>query len=225
MALEVMVLVLTLGLCAALAAQRWLDRRSWPVWSGLDALTLRSVLAMRDSLRGRARLVAVTLEGVEQERRAGERREASDLLRLSVQTLERFVCDVSRRLGEWAEAARALAAVCPLPPLGVGAVHLARLRALTAFWHVLHVVAVTSRERFLLRVAVLRRGLAALLRFWRAARLPRDRRPEWRAPAIVSHDVRALADAAGDTYEALVMSRLSEPATASVELAERGRRG
>jgi hypothetical protein len=210
MALETLVVAVTLSLGFALAARRGLDRWGWPAWVGLAALHRQAVGAMRESLRGRVQLVQVTLAGVEHAHHAGDRGEAGELLRLSLARLEEFVRDVSRRLAEWAASARALAALQPLPPLGLRDVRLGRLRVLVVVWGLLHLVAVTSAERFRLRVGVLRRALTTLLEFWRAVRLPATARTTWRAPSHVSHDVQALAEAAGDTYEALVVSRLSD---------------
>jgi hypothetical protein len=103
--------------------------------------------------------------------------------------------------------------------LGLHDVRLARLRVLVAVWRLLHLVAVTGAERFRLRVGVLQRALTTLLDFWQAARLPATARTKWRAPSQVSHDVQALAEAAGDTYQALVVSRLTVSSATGSEFA------
>ena len=214
MALETLILLATLGLGIALYAQRALDRRGWPAWLTLDELTLDGVASMRASLRQRANLVTVAVQGVEQERRAGDYDEAVALHGLSATVLQRFVQDVTSRLHQWADSARALSALYPLPPLGVLRARLARLRLLAAAWHVMHWILVSSGERFRLRAAMLARSLRALARHWRSAHPPRRTSGEWRAPSIVAHDVQALAEAAADTYDALARSRLSRRAQA-----------
>lgn len=219
MALETMIVVLTLGLGLALYAQRQLDRRAWPAWLALDALSLESVAAQRASLLQRAQLVTVTLDGVDQERRAGHQNEAVVLHGLSVTTLERFARDVTARLREWSDAAHALAALYPLSPLRVTDFHVNRLRLLAAIWRVLHGIAITSRERFLLRTAVLVRSLQLLSGFWLKARVP-PRNARWKVPAVVANDVQALARAAGDTYHALAHSRLAQHAAQRAQWAK-----
>lgn len=214
MALETLILLATLGLGLALYAQRDLDRRGWPAWLGLDELNLDGVATMRASLRQRANLVTVALQGVEQERRAGDHEEAVALHDLSTTILQTFVQDVSGRLQQWADSARALSALYPLAPLSVLRARLARLRLLAAAWHVLHWILVSSGERFRLRVAMLTRSLRTLARYWRSARPPRRASGEWRAPSIVAHDTQILAEAAADTYDALARSRLSHRAQA-----------
>lgn len=218
MALETMIVVLALGLGVALHAQRVLDRRAWPAWLALDTLSLDSVTAQRASLRERAQLVTVTLDGVEQERRTGRHEEAVALHGLSVTTLDRFARDLIARLREWSDSARVLAALYPLAPLRVTDVRVNRLRLLTGAWRVLHKIAITSRERYLLRVAVLVRLLGLLSRCWGGARVPR-RAASWDMPEVVASDVRSLAEAAGDTYHALAQSRLAHHAARRPEWA------
>lgn len=130
----------------------------------------------------RARLVQVALAGVEQERRAGECADTADLLRMSQEMLEDFTRDVGGRLAEWERAARALAALHPLAPLGLRKVRVVRLRRHMAGWRLAHMFAVTSGERFRLRVMVLRRMLGVLATHWRRAHLPRMARAGAREP-------------------------------------------
>lgn len=212
-----MVLTIWMALAAAwilflvpvLALRRRVDRYAWPAWQ----LTLRGEVAdhfayLREVLDGNAELVADMLAVAERHHARGATTTARTRLGQLFRMVDSFVERARVRLDEWLVVCRAALALYPLPPLPRGAFELRALRGLGAVERAAHIVAVTSGERFRLRLRVLDWGFRLLA--WTARRRVRrlGRRPahavargDWRRAHAVTHDFEALS------YETLGAAR------------------
>jgi hypothetical protein len=195
------------GLVLLLWVERGADERSWPAWERLEAALAADAAWLRGSFARRLAVIAAFLEAIEGELADGRRDEAALLLVQSRARVDEHARHARESLREWNEEARALAALVPLPPLAPGRLRLGRLRALALGWHLCHLVAVTSRERYLLRLFVLRRSFMSLARWWRRVRLPRSAPRPWTQGRTLHADLRTLGEACADSYEALLVSR------------------
>ena len=196
-----------LGLALLLWVQRTADARAWPAWERIAAGPSRDAAWMRGAFVRRTALIGAFVDAVEDACREGDFQEAVDHLTRSRDHVRQHAQDTRESLREWAEEARALLALLPLAPLSPLRVRLGRLRALAVVWRTLHGVAVTSRERFLLRLMVLGWAFAALVRWWDAVRLPRSAACSWAAAHTLRSDLDTLGTTCADTYEALLASR------------------
>jgi hypothetical protein len=111
-----------------------------------------------------------------------------------------FVARARTRLDEWLVICRAALALYPLPPLPAGSFELHVLRGLGTLHRVGHTFAVTSGERFRLRLRVLAWGFQLLSRSARRAGVRLGQRPghevrrvDWRRARAVTHDFDALS--------------------------------
>ena len=103
--------------------------------------------------------------------------------------------------------AAAILPVHPLRPLGF---HVGQLRTLAAFHAVVHHLLATTRERFRLKIAVLRYGLRAavgmLLRNTQALFARPDTVSEWARVATIRADIGTLTEESLDSLRVLLAS-------------------
>jgi hypothetical protein len=108
-------------------------------------------------------------------------------------------------LGEMTLYCRLVSAIVPLPPLRPSQFHLAELRRLAGLGAVAHYVLVAAVERFRLRLWLLGRGFALVVR----ALLPRSARVAAARTDFHTLEEETLASAEA-LVEALAVARLAE---------------
>lgn len=208
--MEVITLAWTLGFVAVLLLQRSIDRRAWPAWDGLRRGADGRVQALWESCERRRNLIALAVRAAHAEHTQGNAAQAARMLRSSLEALEMLVDDLLKWLQEWSDTARAWLPLAPVEPPRAGALKLPRLRALALTWKLAHGVAITRRERFLLRTFMLAHALRTLLVFWRRTRLPRRTCEPWARAVVLQADLATLAEASVETYDAFLLSQQVE---------------
>jgi hypothetical protein len=198
-------------LALLLWAQRAFDARAWPTWRRLEGNLARDAAWMRGTLERRVAIIGAFLDAIEGEWYAQHDESARRLLEQARVQLSLHARDTRESLREWGEEARALAALVPLQPLSPSRLRVRRVRGIALAWRACHWLGATSRERFLLRVAVLRWSLASLSRWWSTVPLPRRSLLRWTEARALRHDLGALGAACADSYEALLVSRRAQP--------------
>lgn len=211
MVLEVIGLAGAIGLALLLWAQRALDARSWPTWERLEGRLARDAAWMRGSFERRTAVIVAFLEAVEGEWREGDADAAQALLEQARAQVNRHAQDTRESLREWGEEARALMALLPVAPVPPGRLRLGRLRGIAIAWRACHSLGVSSRERFLLRLAVLRWSFGSLAGWWNGVPLPRRNALAWHDARTLHADLGTLGTACADSYEALLVSRDARP--------------
>ncbi len=102
------------------------------------------------------------------------------------------------------------AAILPTPPLRPLRFHMAQLRTLAGLHAVGHHLLATTRERFRLRVAVLRYGLRAALGMLRRSTQSLVMQPEglanWTRVAMIRADLGTLTDESLESLRVLLAS-------------------
>jgi hypothetical protein len=201
-------------LVLALSWLRTWDQRSWPTWRELGESNARRVEALATGTRHQVEMTRGFLALAERELTAAARDRAEhwlDAARTAVGSLTR---DLQRDLADWGRRARALAALRPAPLPRFRSVRGLPLRGLVAGWHVADAVVVTSRDRFVLRTWVLRKGLGLLWSRCRRLALPPRLVGAWMEAHNVASNLDTLSAQAITTYTALEASLLQDPAAA-----------
>lgn len=190
-----------LFLIPVLALRRRVDRHAWPAWT----TTLHGEVAahfayLREVFEGNAELVREMVVVAERHHERGAMVTARTRLRDLFGMVALFVARARERLDEWLVVCRAALALYPVPPLSGGALRLRALRGLAFMHQAVHVVAVTSGERFRLRLRMLDWGFHLLEHIARrsAGRLahrpwPEVARTDWNRAHGVAHDFDILS--------------------------------
>lgn len=198
-----------LFLVPVLVLRRRVDRYAWPAWR----IALRGEVAdhfayLRELLEGNSEAVRMLLNVAEQHDARGARAQARQRLLLLFEIVGAFVGRARERLDEWLVVCRAALALYPLPPISTQALDLRTLRTLAMVHNVLHAIAVTSGERFRLRLRLLDQCFRMVAWIARRAGRRLEQRPspdttpgDWRRARGVAHDFDAL------TYETLATAR------------------
>ena len=206
--------VSALFLALVVALGRRSDRRTWPAWERALLPDDEAACSAFEREVG-ARLVGVDHALVlARGRLNGDQLDAARVLRQGMLGALRLVRRLDAWLVAWRDAARALAALQPVPTPPVWAFRSWGIRCLAAGQHAWDSVLVGSRARFHAHVRFVRRALG-LVRL-RLARLARGkwhdmRGIEWRlrGAECARDDLRALAADGLATLRALATSRSS----------------
>ncbi len=202
----VFVVASLLGGLALLAALSLADQNRGEGWERLRLLAASNALRELQSQYALERTAAEAANArADASRARGDAAEAVRLMDVGYRYLSELAQDRRAYLGEMALYCRLVSAIVPLPPLRPRQFQLAELRRLAGLGGVLHYVLVAAVERFRLRLWLLRRGFALVVR----ALLPRSGRV-----ATALSDFYTLEDetlrSAEALVEALVVVRLDE---------------
>lgn len=200
------VVVSVLGGLALLAALSLADQHHGEGWERLRLAAASN--ALRD-LKSQYAVERVAAEAAyaraDASRARGDADEALRLMDVGYQYLSELAQDRRAYLGEMALYCRLVSAIVPLPPLRPSQFQLVELRRLAGVGGVLHYLLVAAVERFRLRLWMLGRGFALVVR----ALVPRSGRV-----ASGRADFRTLEDetlrSAEALVEALAVARLAE---------------
>ncbi len=162
-------------------------------------------------------------------RNSGSWEEASRFLRAGASVVESCSSTLPELLRNLSVLSWQAAAIMPLPPLRPLDFRIAHLRTLAGVHTLLHHLLATSRERFRLRIAVLRYGLRAavglLLRNTHALVGRPDTRPTWDRVAAIRSDIGTLTDESLESLRVLLGSLAAVQVTTSRRPASQATRG
>jgi len=200
------VIVSVLGGLALLAALSLADQHRGEGWERLRLAAASTALRDLQSQYAIERTAAeAAYARADASRARGDVDEAVRLMDVGYQYLSELAQDRRAYLGEMALYCRLVSAIVPLPPLRPRQFQLAELRRLAGVGGVLHYVLVAAVERFRLRLWLLGRGFALVVR----ALVPRSARV-----AAARSDFHTLEDetlrSAEALVEALAVARLAE---------------
>jgi hypothetical protein len=200
------VVVSVLGGLALLAALSLADQHRGEGWERLRLAAASNALRDLQSQYAVERTAAdAAYARADASRARGDVDEAVRLMNVGYEYLSELAQDRRAYLSEMALYCRLVSAIVPLPPLRPGQFQLAELRHLAGIGGVVHYLLVAAVERFRLRLWLLGRGFALVVR----ALVPRSER----VPAARS-DFRTLEDetvrSAEALVEALAVARLAE---------------
>jgi hypothetical protein len=140
----------------------------------------------------------------------GSREEAARFLRAGASVVESCSATLPELLRNLSVLSWQAAAIMPMPPLRPLDFRLAQLRTLAGVHTLFHHLLATSRERFRLRVAVLRYGLRAavglLVRNTRALVVRPEQRSGWDHVATIRADLGTLTDESLESLRVLLGS-------------------
>jgi hypothetical protein len=155
--------------------------------------------------------------------------EAARFLRAGASVVESCSATLPELLRNLSVLSWQAAAIMPLPPLRPLGFRLGHLRTLAGIHALLHHLLATSRERFRLRIAVLRYGLRAavalLLRNTHALVARPDTRSGWDRVAAIRADLGTLTDESLESLRVLLGSLAAVQVTPSRRPASQATRG
>lgn len=143
-------------------------------------------------------------------RRAGSLEDAVCYLRAGARVVEACSDTLPALLRNLSVLSWQAAAILPVHPLRPFGFHAGQLRTLATFHVVVHHLLATTRERFRLKIAVLRYGIRAavgmLLRNTRALFARPDTVSEWDRVSAIRADISALTEESLDSLRVLLAS-------------------
>jgi hypothetical protein len=155
--------------------------------------------------------------------------EAARFLRAGASVVESCSATLPELLRNLSVLSWQAAAIMPLPPLRPFDFRVAQLRTLAGIHNLLHHLLATSRERFRLRIAVLRYGLRAavglLLRNTHALVARPDARSTWDRVAAIRGDLGTLTDESLESLRVLLGSLAAVQVAAGRRPASQATRG
>jgi hypothetical protein len=156
-------------------------------------------------------LADVLYTQAESARESGDHAEALRLLDAGCRMIEVYCPDAMRSLAAMGVLSRMVVAIAPVRPLRPHDFHVRELTRLAYLNRFLHHLLVTTAERFRLRIQVLSRGFAVVMRLiFRSRRqttaagvaTPED----WDQIQALRHDVRVLTDESLESFRVLLVS-------------------
>jgi hypothetical protein len=179
----------------------------------------RALQALQHHTDAEVALVEFTYTKAREARDVGHMSEALRLLDCGCRAIEEFCPSVLRSLAAMAVLSRMVAAMAPVTPLRPQNFKLRQLGQLAFLGQFLHYFLVTTAERFRLRVHILARGFATLLRVvGRATRrihaAPRME-ADWDQIDAARQDVRALTQDYIESFRILLLSIAAEKRSTS----------
>lgn len=205
-----MVLIVWLSLAAAwvlflvpvLVVRRRVDRYAWPAWQMVLVDDVADHYAyLRELLEGNQALLRELFTVAERHRERGRLPQARERLGSLFEIVAGFVGRARERLDEWLVICRAALALYPLDPPEVGRFRLRALRGVARVHHALHRLAVTSGERFRLRLRTLDQSFRLLARIsdrtgkrFGGRRVNDPLRADWDRASAIVHDFDVLSE-------------------------------
>ena len=185
-------------------------------------LTPRGAAELREAetrVEAELSLVDFNYERARAAQDVGQTAEALRLLDAGCHLIEQYCPSMLRSLAAMSVLSRMVGAMAPVRPLVARTFSLRELAQLAYLNQFLHHFLVTTAERFRLRVHILARGFATLLRVvarsTQRAKLTRPAEPEWQRLEAARHDVRALSGESLESFRVLLLSISAERRTSS----------
>jgi hypothetical protein len=182
-----------------------------------------------DQVRHERGMAEQSYERADQARALGSLEEAVRFLRAGAAVVESCSGTLPELLRNLSVLSWQAAAILPIAPLHPFDFRLAQMRTLAGVHTVMHHLLATTRERFRLRLAVLRYGLRAavglLLRNTHALVSRPQARPAWERVTAIRSDMGTLTDESLESLRVLLGSLAAVQVTAGARPAREATRG
>ncbi len=203
-----------------LLVMRWADSRRWPSWSLVLAKDSHDQLEyLARQTQAQLQVVGSTYDFAQARHTQGAHADAARLLDTGCLLIERYAPNMITQLQHVLELSRAVSALAPVQPLRAREFHLRELRGLFAAARALHVLLITTGERFRLKTRLLVRAFGIVMRTARGAarRVAADPSTTWDDVQALRSDLATLNHESLDVCRALLLSlqRASVPAVAA----------
>jgi hypothetical protein len=172
--------------------------------------------AIEGKVQSELSLADLTYEEAFTVKELGSVEEAIRLLDVGYQVIERFSPNMLKLLGAMATFSRMVSAITPVPPLKPRDFKLPQIVSLAYLNQLLHQFAVSTAERFRLRVYVIGRGFGVATRFLlkstqRIVEQQPEAEREWEQIQAIRDDFQSLTDESLVSLRALLTSLEQSP--------------